>query len=140
MAQDDFRGEKRLVAYVVLAEKPPPTASQLRTFLQQKLPDYMIPSGFVFLESLPLTTNGKVDRQSLALFDCIISDSGEPPVAPRTLVEKSSPISGARFSVWSESVYTTTSLIWEVTPFRLHKSWLECRIFCIWIYPWPPCS
>ena len=64
IAQDDFRGEKRLVAYVVLAEKLPPTASQLRSFLQQKLPDYMIPSGFAFLESLPVTTNGKVDRQS----------------------------------------------------------------------------
>jgi amino acid adenylation domain-containing protein len=88
MAQDDFRGEKRLVAYVVLAQEPPPTASQLRIFLQQKLPYYMIPSGFAFLESLPLTTNGKVDRQSLSQLDCIIIDSGEPSVAPLTLVEK----------------------------------------------------
>ncbi|MFB2983014.1 amino acid adenylation domain-containing protein [Microseira sp. BLCC-F43] len=63
-------GDKQLVAYVVpnLGAMPPgvpPTASKLRSFLKQKLPDYMVPAAFVVLESLPLSPNGKVDRRVL---------------------------------------------------------------------------
>ena len=62
---EDSRGEMFLVAYLVFRQKPGPTVSELRIFLCQKLPDYMIPSRFVFLDSLPLTANGKVDRLAL---------------------------------------------------------------------------
>jgi acyl carrier protein len=65
VAREDVPGGKRLVAYVVLNQEQAPTVSELRSFLQAKLPNYMIPSAFVLLDSLPLTPNGKVDRGAL---------------------------------------------------------------------------
>jgi aspartate racemase len=63
--REDARGEKNLVAYFVPAKEPAPTSSELREFLKERLPDYMLPSSFVKLETMPLTPNGKVDRRSL---------------------------------------------------------------------------
>jgi acyl carrier protein len=60
-------GEKRLVAYVVLAGEPACTAAELRDYLEQKLPDYMVPAAWVVLPALPLTPNGKIDRKALPL-------------------------------------------------------------------------
>ena len=65
IARDDTSGNKRLVAYVVLDPDKLPSISNLRGYLQEKLPEYMVPSGFVTLESLPLTPNGKLDRRAL---------------------------------------------------------------------------
>jgi len=65
IADDDPSGEKRLVAYVELDEQSSPTVSELRHFLQTRLPEFMIPAVFVPLNHLPLTPNGKVDRQAL---------------------------------------------------------------------------
>jgi amino acid adenylation domain-containing protein/FkbH-like protein len=56
---------KRLIAYVVPAAQPPPNTSELRKFLGEKLPEFMIPAVFLMLEKLPLTPNGKVDRKAL---------------------------------------------------------------------------
>jgi pyochelin synthetase len=67
VAVGDNSGKKRLVAYVVPVPNTAPSMSELRQFLGQKLPDYMVPSAFVFLERLPLTANGKVDRRALPL-------------------------------------------------------------------------
>ncbi len=64
LARQDLTADRQLVAYIV-ADRQCCPIEQLRNFLQQRLPDYMLPSAFVFLESLPLTTNGKVDRQRL---------------------------------------------------------------------------
>jgi amino acid adenylation domain-containing protein len=64
IAQDTPAGDKRLVAYVVPVQTAP-TVTDLREHLGRKLPDYMIPAAFLFLNSLPLTTNGKVDRRAL---------------------------------------------------------------------------
>lgn len=61
---EDLTRSKRLVAYVVTRAKSE-IKNQLRSFLKQKLPDYMIPSAFVVLDALPLTPNGKVDRRGL---------------------------------------------------------------------------
>ncbi|QIS20127.1 non-ribosomal peptide synthetase [Nocardia terpenica] len=58
------RGEQRLTAYLV-ADTDPPSAAELREFLRDLLPDYMIPAAFVALPVLPLTTNGKLDRRAL---------------------------------------------------------------------------
>jgi acyl carrier protein len=55
----------RLIAYFVSARELSPTVSDLRMYLQEKLADYMIPSVFVRLDKIPLTTNGKVDRRAL---------------------------------------------------------------------------
>jgi acyl-coenzyme A synthetase/AMP-(fatty) acid ligase/acyl carrier protein len=60
-ARDD-QGEKKLVAYLV-AE--PINPSELRSFLKEQVPDYLVPSAFVFLASLPLLPNGKIDRRAL---------------------------------------------------------------------------
>ena len=58
-------GEQRLIGYVVPRREPPPTTTELRAYLSEKLPEYMIPSAFVMLEGLPLSTNGKLDRRAL---------------------------------------------------------------------------
>ncbi|MBW4570586.1 MAG: amino acid adenylation domain-containing protein, partial [Tolypothrix carrinoi HA7290-LM1] len=58
-------GDKRLVAYIVPLTQPAPTISELRDFLHQQLPEYMVPSYFVMLDAMPLTPNGKVDRRAL---------------------------------------------------------------------------
>ena len=63
--REEFPGNKRLAAYVVAKQQPAPVTRDLCTFLKDKLPDYMIPSAFWFLDSLPVTPNGKVDRKAL---------------------------------------------------------------------------
>ncbi|MEM7356282.1 MAG: non-ribosomal peptide synthetase, partial [Acidobacteriota bacterium] len=57
--------DRRLVAYLVPAQDRAPTDDALRTFLRQRLPDYMLPARFVELDTLPLTPNGKIDRRAL---------------------------------------------------------------------------
>lgn len=115
IVREEVPGERHLVAYVVLdhqrtrgnlasgllvASSPCPTserdrneareigAGQLRQFLQQKLPAYMVPSAFVVLEFLPLTANGKVDRRVLPAPDTLSSQIAEDYVAPRTPIEE----------------------------------------------------
>jgi amino acid adenylation domain-containing protein len=64
-AAGEPRGNRRLVAYVVSNASTAPTETELQRFLSAKLPDYMMPAAFMLLERLPLTSNGKVDRQAL---------------------------------------------------------------------------
>ena len=59
------RGGKRLISYVVAQPRCTPTAIELRIFLKDKLPEHMVPTVFVMLDSFPLTSNGKVDRRAL---------------------------------------------------------------------------
>ncbi|MHC5764550.1 MAG: non-ribosomal peptide synthetase [Nostoc sp.] len=65
LARQDEVGEKQLTAYIVPHYNSGYTHNKLRSFLQQRLPNYMVPSAFMMLESLPLTANGKVDRHKL---------------------------------------------------------------------------
>ncbi|NEN94395.1 MAG: amino acid adenylation domain-containing protein [Moorea sp. SIO3I7] len=69
LAREDNPGDKRLVAYFVVEADKQILPNQLQQFLKQRLPDYMIPSAFVQLRTLPLTLNGKVDRRSLPIPD-----------------------------------------------------------------------
>ncbi len=83
----DIGGEARLVAYVVPAAGRQSKANELRDFLKTRVPGYMIPAGFVFLERIPLTTHGKVDRPTLAAIRRSISVATSEFVAPRNPVE-----------------------------------------------------
>jgi thioesterase domain-containing protein/acyl carrier protein len=62
---DESSGSKRLIAYLVVKDRANLDIGEIRTFLKSKLPDYMIPSVFITLPALPLTSNGKVDRKAL---------------------------------------------------------------------------
>ncbi len=68
IAREDNPNQKRLVAYIV-ADSHTLDTQQLHLELQQKLPNYMVPSGFVVLDAFPLTPNGKVDYKALPLPD-----------------------------------------------------------------------
>jgi pyochelin synthetase len=57
--------QARLVAYIVSGRSDLPTIEELSDSLGRKLPDYMVPSSYMFLDALPLSVNGKVDRQAL---------------------------------------------------------------------------
>ncbi len=86
-AWDRKDGEKNLVGYIVMRDKRAPTVDKLRGFLKEKLPDYMIPLAFVFLESLPLT-NGKLDRKALPKLENGRPQTSTPYALPRSHTEQ----------------------------------------------------
>jgi amino acid adenylation domain-containing protein len=96
LAREESPGDKRLVAYVVPNLNPAPASHALRSFLKEKLPDYLVPSAFVFLDSLPLTPHGKVDRKALPAPEQSRPELDETFSAPRTAVE--GPLAG----IWAE--------------------------------------
>ena len=79
--------DMHLVAYIVPTAGGPLTASELRAFLREALPDYMIPSHFVMLDELPLTASGKVDRRALPKPDYVRPDLEQVYVTPRNALE-----------------------------------------------------
>jgi amino acid adenylation domain-containing protein len=85
-AQDSANG-KRLVAYVVPDEANPKDAETLRANLKDRLPDYMVPAAFVFLDALPLTANGKVDRKALPRENTASREGPHEYIAPRDATE-----------------------------------------------------
>ena len=83
--REDVPGQKRLVAYVVEDPQTSPGVqliAELRSWLQQRLPDYFMPANFIVLDKLPLTPNGKVDRRALPAPDN--TAESETFLAPRT--------------------------------------------------------
>ncbi|MEO7327241.1 MAG: amino acid adenylation domain-containing protein, partial [Minicystis sp.] len=87
IVREDTPGEKRLVAYLVRNEGTPLAVSELRAFVKDQLPDYMVPQLFVVLDQLPLTPSGKVDRRALPAPDLgALADQAR--VAPRGPVEE----------------------------------------------------
>ncbi|HIK04822.1 MAG TPA: amino acid adenylation domain-containing protein [Trichormus sp. M33_DOE_039] len=85
IVQGETSTDKRLVAYVAFNSEQQATPSELRQFLQQQLPEYMIPSVFVALDALPLTPSGKVDRRSLPSPSGI--NQSQLAIAPRDSLE-----------------------------------------------------
>jgi amino acid adenylation domain-containing protein len=88
IVRENVAGNKQLVAYTVPFQEPAPTNSDLRHFLKEQLPEYMVPSAFVTLESLPLTPNGKIDRRALPAPLCCHKEQEDNFVAPTTPTEK----------------------------------------------------
>ncbi|PYP82589.1 MAG: non-ribosomal peptide synthetase, partial [Blastocatellia bacterium AA13] len=84
LAREDDFGERRLVAYLVL--KDDVGEADLKAHLRQKLPDYMVPAAFIYLDEIPLMSNGKIDRRSLPKPD--FAGAVASYAAPRTVVEE----------------------------------------------------
>jgi acyl carrier protein len=83
----DAAGDVRLVAYVG-ADGRAVQQDELRQFAEQRLPEYMVPAAIVVLESLPMNTNGKVDRAALPSPESVLASEPAGYVAPRTPVEE----------------------------------------------------
>ena len=96
LARESGRGQKQLAAYLIANQRPAPAIKELTDFLRPKLPDYMVPSAFAFLDAWPLTPNGKVDRNALPAPDQLGLKSSEEFAAPRNLIEETVA------KVWSE--------------------------------------
>jgi amino acid adenylation domain-containing protein len=87
VAREDEPGAKRLVAYLTPAAHAP-AAEDMRDYLRERLPEYMVPTAFVTLEAIPLTPNGKADRRALPLPEQTRPDLKSAYVAPRTPLEE----------------------------------------------------
>ncbi|MEA2172453.1 MAG: hypothetical protein QOD00_45, partial [Blastocatellia bacterium] len=96
MALEDVPGDRHLVAYAVMKEGQSASLTELRGYLKERLPDYMIPQAFVMLDSMPLTSNGKLDRAALPAPDRARPDIGEGFVAPVTIAQQ------ALANIWGE--------------------------------------
>jgi amino acid adenylation domain-containing protein len=87
IGREDIPGDIRLIAYVVIDQTLATTISELRTFLKKQLPDYMVPNTFVFLDTMPLNPNGKIDRHALPSPDSK-KYLNEEFIVPRDAVEQ----------------------------------------------------
>jgi amino acid adenylation domain-containing protein len=88
LLRDDLAGEAKMVAHIVAAAGRQPEVNELRDFLKTKLPGYMIPAGFIFLERMPLTAHGKIDRRALVATSRQLTVATSEFVAPRNTVEQ----------------------------------------------------
>ncbi|MGA9118210.1 MAG: amino acid adenylation domain-containing protein, partial [Bacteroidota bacterium] len=88
VALREDRSVKRLVAYYVLQENAHTTAAELRMFLKTRLPEFMVPSAFVMIESMPHTVGGKIDRRAVAGVAVGGGEEQQSSAAPVTEAEK----------------------------------------------------
>ena len=95
MVYEDSKNDKRLVAYLVPQTGQEIDNRLLRDFLQQRLPDYMIPKAFISLEAMPLTINGKIDRHAL------LKKGFTPQLLEETFVPPSTPEEELLAGIWA---------------------------------------
>ncbi|HYC89889.1 MAG TPA: amino acid adenylation domain-containing protein, partial [Thermoanaerobaculia bacterium] len=95
LVREDKPGDRRLIAFVVSRNGEPVPAAELRTALKASLPEFMVPSAFVPLETIPMLPNGKLDRRTLARMDVTIETS-QAYAAPRNETES------RLVAIWSE--------------------------------------
>lgn len=93
---DDGAGDKRLIAYLVTENGVELAGSELRQLMQEKLPAYMIPTEFVSLDEMPLTPNGKIDRQSLP------APTGKQLSRENNYVIPRTPLENSLADIWAE--------------------------------------
>ncbi|BAY66478.1 amino acid adenylation domain-containing protein [Calothrix brevissima NIES-22] len=96
IAREDIPGQRRLVAYIVAHLDAAPVISDLRRFLKEKLPEYMVPTAFMLVEAIPLTPNGKINYRELP-----------PPEISRSLLEANltaprNPVEEMLVQIWAE--------------------------------------
>jgi surfactin family lipopeptide synthetase A len=89
LVRDNGIDDKKLVAYVVYNSGAEPTVTELRQYLKDELPSYMVPSMFVILDAIPLSPNGKIDRRALSDMDNLTAAKADAQVLPRTDMERS---------------------------------------------------
>ncbi|MEV7184250.1 amino acid adenylation domain-containing protein [Kitasatospora sp. NPDC093102] len=82
VVREDEPGDKRVVAYLVAAERQTVAVDELREYLGAKLPEFMVPSAFVVLDEFPLMPNGKVDRKALPAPELAGEPAGREPQGP----------------------------------------------------------
>ena len=111
VAKGDGPDGLRLIAYIVAVSDNRPAAVEMKARLREKVPDFMIPSTFVFLDALPLTPNGKVDRLRLPDPDKAGHEPEELYVAPRTQTER------ALADIWAD--------VLEVQRVGIHDNFFE---------------
>jgi amino acid adenylation domain-containing protein len=88
VVREDRPGDRRLVAYIVPpAPEQVPTPTELRQFLKVRLPEHMVPSAYVLLEEIPLTSSGKADRRALPAPNYATQADEDTYVAPRNEIE-----------------------------------------------------
>jgi len=104
------KGDKYLAAYIVSRGPNNPTVDQLQSFLRDMLPDYMVPSTFMFLDSLPVT-NGKLDRKALPEPDDKRPELSTAYVLPAREIEKS------LVSIWEK--------VLDVRPVGIHDNFFD---------------
>jgi len=97
IAREDRPGDKRLVAYVIPKSGTNPSSSLLRNVLSGKMPSYMVPANFVFLDRFPLTSNGKIDRRALPPVDMDMQE-GDPISRPGNEMENT------LAAIWAEAL------------------------------------
>lgn len=88
VVREDKPGDKRIVAYLISNGEAELTVGELRTYLRDRLPDYMIPSAFMTLDEFPLTPNGKIDKKALPAPDQSRPELESEYVAPRNEIEE----------------------------------------------------
>ncbi|NOR18955.1 MAG: amino acid adenylation domain-containing protein, partial [Xanthomonadales bacterium] len=101
LLREDTPGDQRLAAYIVSEENHQDDSEALREALAKELPDYMVPTGFVFINELPLSPNGKLDRNALPVPDWSTAVTAEY-LAPRT------PIEEALVEIWKDLLTVAT--------------------------------
>jgi amino acid adenylation domain-containing protein/non-ribosomal peptide synthase protein (TIGR01720 family) len=96
VAREDQPGDKRLAAYVTAHAGSAPRPDELREYLRGRLPEYMLPAGFVLLEAMPLTPNGKIDRRRLPAVRYDAQEHADGFTPPRDAKER------ALADIWAE--------------------------------------
>jgi len=111
LAKEETPGDKRLIAYVVAKGGAPPNVEELRAYLKERVPEYMVPSAFVMLDALPLTRHGKVDRAALPSPRVATGSPGGEYVAPRDELERQ------LVAIWEE--------LFKKNPIGVHDNFFE---------------
>lgn len=99
LASEDQSGAKKLIAYLACKDGKAPSAGEFREYLKNRLPDYMIPAAFYVVDAIPLTPNGKIDREALRNYEeARAGADGDSFVAP------SDPVEEALAAIWSQTL------------------------------------